>query len=154
MTVAKKLTSEEAVVKALASKNDQTVPEIVAATGRARSTVGMALAALERAGVARRTPGGRADHSPLPDRWSIGAGDEKARDPTRLARRLRRGQLDELVVNYLDSHVKDGPVGATTVAKALGRSVGAVGNCLIRLAGAGRVRQVGDSPRRYSSTTT
>jgi hypothetical protein len=38
------------------------------------------------------------------------------------------------------------------VAKALGRSGGAVGNCLTRLAAAGRVRKVSDKPRRYSST--
>jgi len=42
-------------------------------------------------------------------------------------------------------------VGATAVAKALGRSAGAVGNCLTRLAAAGQVRQVSEKPRRYSS---
>jgi predicted transcriptional regulator len=147
-----KPSSEEAVAKALASQSDQTVAEIAAATGRARSTVGMALAALERGGVARRTRGGRADHSPLPDRWSIGTGGETSR-PDPPAGRLRRGQLDELVLDYLDAHANDGPVGATAVAKALGRSAGAVGNCLTRLAGAGRVRQVGATPRRYRGAT-
>jgi hypothetical protein len=37
--------------------------------------------------------------------------------------------------------------------KALGRSAGAVGNCLTRLATAGQVRQVSTKPRRYSSAT-
>ena len=40
-------------------------------------------------------------------------------------------------------------MGATVVAKALGRSAGAVGNCLTRLAAAGQVFQISDKPRRY-----
>ena len=65
---------------------------------------------------------------------------------------MRPGQLDGLVLDYIDSQGTDA-VGATAVARALGRSAGAVGNCLTRLAAAGRVRQVSDKPRRYSSAT-
>jgi hypothetical protein len=54
-----KTTSEEAVVRALASRGELTGAEIVAATGLGRSTVGKALAALEHARMARRRPGGR-----------------------------------------------------------------------------------------------
>lgn len=113
----------------------------------------MVLAGLERDGTARRTRSGRADRRPLPDRWSIGASDKTLR-PDPAARRLRPRELDELVVNYLDTHTQDRPARATTAAKARGRSTGAVDNCLTRLADAGRVPQVSDKPRRYGSATT
>jgi hypothetical protein len=47
-------------------------------------------------------------------------------------------------------HPDDGPFGATAVAKGLGRSAGAVANCLARLVEGGRVILVGDRPRRYA----
>jgi hypothetical protein len=148
---AAKPTSEEAVAKALASETEMTGAEIATATGLGRSTVGKALAALERDATVHRHRGGRDGRRRLPDRWSLGrAGqrDDQARPATQ---RLRPGQLDELVLDYIDSHGTDA-VGATAVAKALGRSAGAVGNCPTRLAAAGRVREVSDKPRRYSST--
>jgi DNA-binding IclR family transcriptional regulator len=142
-------TSEEAVVKALASGNDLTRAEIVAATGLGRSTVGKTLIALEHRGTVRRCPGGRGERRPLPDRWS--AGQTGGTSPSTAAtRRLRPGQLDRLVLDYINS--QGAAVGATVVARALGRSGGAVGNCLTRLAAAGQVLQVSDKPRRYSST--
>lgn len=145
-----KTTSEETVVKALTSHGELTGAEIAAATGLGRSTVAKTLAALERAGMARRAPGGREAGRRLPDRWSIGSSDEPSR-PDSSARRLRPGQLDGLVLDYINSHNEDAPVGATAVAKALGRSAGAVGNCLIRLAATDQVRRVSEKPRRYSS---
>jgi len=145
-----KLSSEEAVVKALASQGELTSAEIAAATGLGRSTVGKTLAGLERAGMAHRHPGGREGGRRLPDRWSVGSSDEHQRTGSPM-RRLRPGQLDGLVLDFLNGQGKDGGVGATAVAKALGRSAGAVGNCLVRLAAAGQVRQVSEQPRRYSS---
>jgi DNA-binding transcriptional ArsR family regulator len=146
-------TSEEAVVMALASHSELTGTEIAAATGLGRSTVGKTLAALERAGMARRSPGGRDAGRRLPDRWSVGSSDEPSR-PESSARRLRPGQLDGLVLDYINSHGSGAAVGATAVAKALGRSAGAVGNCLTRLAAAGQVRQVSEKPRRYGSASS
>jgi hypothetical protein len=151
MTAAKP-TSEEAVVKALATRSELTSAEIATATGLGRSTVGKTLAALERARIARRSPGGRDGGRRLPDRWSVGSSDEPS-PPGSSSGRLRPGQLDGLVLDFINAHGKDGPVGATAVAKALGRSAGAVGNCLTRLAVAGQVRQVSEKPRRYSSAT-
>jgi DNA-binding transcriptional ArsR family regulator len=52
-------TSHEAVVKVLASQGEMTNAQVAAVTGLGRSTAGKALAALERAGMARRSPGGR-----------------------------------------------------------------------------------------------
>jgi hypothetical protein len=102
--------------------------------------------------MARRSPGGREGGRRLPDRWAVGSSDEPS-PPGSSTGRLRPGQLDGLVLDFLNSHGKDAPVGATAAAKALGRSAGAVGNCLVRLAAAGQVRQVSERPRRYSSAT-
>lgn len=151
MTTAK-LTSEDTVVNALASASDLISAEIATATGLGRSTVGNALVSLERAGTVHRDPGGRDGRRRLPDRWSGGQADDTS-SPASATQRLRPGQLDGLVLDYINSHGKQAAVGATAVAKALGRSGGAVGNCLTRPAAAGSVRKVSDKPRRYRSTT-
>lgn len=59
-------------------------------------------------------------------------------------------RLDGLVLAYLHEHAAEGPLSPTAVGKALERSSGAVGNCLARLAEAGRVREVSERPRRYA----
>lgn len=41
------------------------------------------------------------------------------------------------------------PLTATTIGKGLGRSAGAVANCLARLAKEGKVRQAKKRPRAY-----
>jgi DNA-binding transcriptional ArsR family regulator len=142
-----KPTSEEVVVNTLASRGELTNAEIAAATGLGRSTVGKTLAVLERAGIARRSAGGREGGRRLPDRWALGTRGEQ---PTR---RLRPGELDGLVLELVNSHENDTPLGVAAVARALGRSAGAVGNCLARLAAAGQLEQVGEHPRRYRSPT-
>lgn len=151
---AAKTTSEEAVVNALASGGELTNAEITTATGLGRSTVGKALAALERDGIAGRRPGGRDGRRRRPDRWSVGTADEDDTPARRSTQRLRPGQLDGLVLDYINSQGKDAAVGATAVARTLGRSAGAVGNCLTRLAAAGQLRQVSEKPRRYSTATS
>jgi hypothetical protein len=97
MTAAKP-SSEEAVVKALASEGELTPAEIAATTGLGRSTVSSTS-------------------------WSSTSSNAQG---TEVA------------------------LGATAVANGLGRSSGAVGNCLARLAAAGQVRQVSERPRRCS----
>jgi len=65
-------------------------------------------------------------------------------------KRLRPGQLDCLVLDYVKAHRKEGPLTATSIAKGLGgRSAGAVANCLSRLAEDGKVRQAKRTPRAY-----
>jgi hypothetical protein len=73
-----------------------------------------------------------------PDRWSNATID-----------RLRPGQLDNLVINHVRS--LDEPVGPVAVARALGRSSGAVANCMTRRAKVGDLKQVSDRPRRYEA---
>jgi hypothetical protein len=66
-------------------------------------------------------------------------------------KRLRPGQLECLVLDYMKAHRKEGPLTATSIAKGLGgRSAGAVVNCLSRLAEAGKVRQAKRTPRAYA----
>lgn len=64
-------------------------------------------------------------------------------------RRLRPGQLDGLVLAYLDKHSTDGPLTATAVGKGISRSPGAVANCLGRLVKAKKVRLARKTPRAY-----
>jgi hypothetical protein len=54
-------------------------------------------------------------------------------------KRLRPGELDSLVLAY----------AARPIAKAIGRSSGAVANCLARMAKEKRVRQAKRKPRAY-----
>jgi hypothetical protein len=93
---------------------------------------------------------GRAEN----DEHAVSAGDQleapACEKPKAPEDRLRPGQLDELVIIYLRANASSAPHTPTAVAKALGRSSGAVGNCLVRLAKTKRVRQVTDKPRRYS----
>jgi hypothetical protein len=64
-------------------------------------------------------------------------------------KRLRPGELDDLVLAYMGKHKE--PLTATAVARGLGgRSTGAVANCLARLAKEKKVRRAGKRPRRYA----
>lgn len=63
-------------------------------------------------------------------------------------KRLRPGELDGLVLAYMAEH-RDGPLTATTIGKGLGRSPGAVANCLGRLAKDKKLRQAKKRPRAY-----
>lgn len=64
-------------------------------------------------------------------------------------KRLRPGELDGLVLSYLCRHDEDGPMTPTAVAKGIGRSAGAVSNCLARPAKAKKVRLAKKAPRAY-----
>ena len=65
------------------------------------------------------------------------------------AKRLRPGELDELVLGYMAEHKGDGPLTASAIGKGIGRSSGAVANCLARLASKKEVRQAKRKPRAY-----
>jgi DNA-binding MarR family transcriptional regulator len=143
-----KPSAEEAVLGALGLHPEASVSELAVATDLGRSTVGKTLVALERAGRVQRKSGAREGGRRTPDRWSSATeGEHEAAHPQ--GERLRPGQLDGLVLGYLRQHAGDGPLAPTTVAKALERSSGAVGNCLARLAARGQVARVSERPRRY-----
>ncbi len=145
---AAKPSSEETVLAALGSSHDASAAELAATTGLGRSTVGKLLARLERTGHVRRVTGRRENGRRLPDGWALAAPKQARRRAP--GKRLRPGELDGHVLDYLTKHGNAGPLSPTAVAKGLGRSAGAVGNCLARLAAAGRARQVSERPRRYT----
>jgi hypothetical protein len=64
-------------------------------------------------------------------------------------RRLRPGELDGLVLTYIRKHKGDGPLTASAIGKGIGRSSGAVANCLMRLVKEKRIRQAKKRPRAY-----
>lgn len=138
----------DVVIGVLDEQPDATTAEIATAVGLGRSTVSAALARLESAGKVRRRAGGRDGARRLPDRWRLSRRRaRKSRSPAE--GRLRPGELDELVLRYMREHAKGQPLGPAAVANALGRSSGAVANCLKRLAKTGKLRQTGERPLRY-----
>lgn len=66
------------------------------------------------------------------------------------AKRLRPGELDKLVLAYLNEHKDDGPLTASAIGKGIGRSSGAIANCLARLAKEKTVRRAKRKPRAYA----
>jgi len=66
------------------------------------------------------------------------------------AKRLRPGELDGLVIAHMREHEDDGPLTASAIGKGIGRSSGAVANCLARLAKDKQVRQTKRKPRAYA----
>jgi hypothetical protein len=69
--------------------------------------------------------------------------------PSGKPERLKAGGLEPLVLAFLKKNADSAPHGPSQVAKALGRSSGAVGNCLARLTKEKKAKQVSDEPLRY-----
>jgi hypothetical protein len=64
-------------------------------------------------------------------------------------KRLRPGELDGKVLAYMVKHRDDGPLTASAIGKGIGRSAGAIANCLARLAKDKKVRLAKKRPRSY-----
>jgi DNA-binding Lrp family transcriptional regulator len=167
MSKAKTAPAKQAILEVLRVEPQASVAQIAVSAGVGRSTASKLLAQLESDRDVRRTAGGRDGNRRLPDLWSLtdrqvasrGAKAKPAsgRSASKPAvanangdERLKAGGLDPLVLDYLKQNADSGPHGPVAVAKALGRSSGAVANCLARLAAAKKVREVGEKPRRYS----
>jgi hypothetical protein len=69
---------------------------------------------------------------------------------TTKGKRLRPGELDDLVLAYMGKHNEDGPLTASAIGKGIERSSGAVANCLARLVKKKRVCRAKRKPRAYS----
>ncbi len=141
-------TTPARVLAAVVASPGATAADFAEATGLGRSTVTKALAALERAGQVTRTPGGRDGGRKQPDQWSPPAADTHPADAAE-AGRLSKGQLRSLVLGYLRNRPGE-EHSPTAVGKALGRSSGAVGNALTKLAAEGTVTETSTKPRRYT----
>ena len=63
--------------------------------------------------------------------------------------RLGPGQLDKLVLAYMREHKGGAPHTASAIGKGIGRSSGAVANCLARLEQTKEVRLAQKKPRAY-----
>lgn len=63
--------------------------------------------------------------------------------------RLGPGQLDKLVLAYMREHKGEAPHTASAIGKGIGRSSGAIANCLARLEKAKEVRLAQPKPRAY-----
>jgi hypothetical protein len=63
--------------------------------------------------------------------------------------RLRPGELDGLVLSFMCEREKELPMSPSAIAKGIGRSSGAVGNCLDRLAKGKQARLASKAPRKY-----
>lgn len=157
-TIEKTKPNKQKVIEALAASGEATVDEVAAAARIGRTSARKYLSALVDEDKAKRTGGGREGKRKLPDRYSLVSHEEPATGSqseegprNSSAERLRPGGLDELVLAYMSEHPEEAPFGPTAIAKGLGRSSGAVGNCLARLASAGeKVERVDAKPRRYA----
>ncbi|HXR30188.1 MAG TPA: hypothetical protein VN752_03500 [Solirubrobacterales bacterium] len=73
---------------------------------------------------------------------------------TKAKKRLRPGELNGLVLAHMRKRRGDGPLTASAIGKGIGRSSGAVANCLARLAKDKALRQAKRKPRAYALTET
>jgi predicted ArsR family transcriptional regulator len=135
----------QTLLAALSENPHSGAADLAAITGLGRSTVSKQLAALERSSAVQRERGARNGGRRLPDRWSLPA----VQAAGTAGGRLRPGQLDALVLDHMLTVAE--PVGPVAVARALGRSAGAVANCMARLTKTRKLRLVDDRPRRYRS---
>lgn len=171
-------TTDDEILDGLTARPEVTSAELSDALGIGQSTAAKRLAALEAAGLVRRTPGDRDAGRRAPDRWSAvatpevaatdvtggapgeeasvepGGGElrpaagEETTEPPATAGRLGRGELGSLVRDYLAARPGES-FGPAALGKALGRSQGAISNSLATMAARGEVVLVGDKPRRY-----
>jgi hypothetical protein len=68
---------------------------------------------------------------------------------TAAKKRLRPGELDGQVLAYMHKHRDNGPLTASAIGKGIGRSSGAIANCLARMAKEKKVLQAKRKPRAY-----
>jgi predicted ArsR family transcriptional regulator len=129
----------QSILEAVTEKPGSTAAELAEAIGLGRSTVSKLLATLQRDGQVTRTPGERDGRRRAADHWS-----------KTTTERLRPGQLDDIVMTHMRS--REDPAGPVAVGRALGRSTGAVANCMKRRAKAGDLKQVNDKPLRYEAS--
>lgn len=162
-------TTAQAVMTALGEKPGATTVEIAEMARIGRSTAGKALTQLAAEGAVARIRGGMKGARILPDTWALAAPVAAAADgdgatPTGVegggrkrgagegtsgGERLGKGGLQTLIVEHLQAlNGKEGT--SSSVAKALGRSSGATGNALQRLAEQGTIVQTCSTPRRYA----
>jgi hypothetical protein len=124
-------------------------PSRRAGTGRATARKGTGKA--NGTGKATRGGAGRTATAAPPHKPRRGQADTSAAsavNPVSGTQRLRPGKLQEQVLAYLAEHAGE-ELSPSQIAKALGRSSGAVGNGLESLAKDGEVHKTRETPRRF-----
>jgi hypothetical protein len=96
---------------------------------------------------ARGAKGGRAKSPSKPN--AKGARGRAGGQQRSAEERLRPGGLDSIVIADLRKRQGEWPLTASAVGKSVGRSGGAVANCLERLAKGKKVRRAKLKPRSY-----
>ena len=142
-TTANMPTAADKLREALALHPASTTAELAEIASLSRATISKQLTVLQKAGDATAAEGNRNGRRGRPaSRWSLTG--QPAERP-----RLRPGELDAIVLDHV--HGLNEPVGPAAIGKALGRSAGAVANCMARLANAGQLKQTSANPRRYEA---
>src|SRR6266540_6142357 len=120
-------------------------------TGTGRATARKGTGKANGTGKATRAGNGRPATAAPPRKARRGQADTSAApavNPVSGTERLRPGKLQEQVLAYLAEHAGE-ELSPSQIAKALGRSSGAVGNGLESLAKDGEVQKTQDRPRRF-----
>jgi predicted transcriptional regulator len=147
---------ERRIVAFVEEKGEAIVDEVAAAVGVTASTARKYLAGLADAGELKRTEGGRERGRKRPDRFSVASGKRGEKEPNGTPStpvpkaRLGPGQLDGLVLAYMREHREDAPHTPSRIGKGIGRSSGAVANCLRRLGDSDRAVLAKKKPRAYN----
>ena len=146
---------ERRIVAFVKEKGEAIVDEVAAAVGVTGSTARKYLAVLVDAGELKRTEGGRDRGRKRPDRFSVVNGKRDEPEPKAPAstpeakERLGPGQLDSLVLADMREHRDEAPHTPSRIGKRIGRSSGAIANCLRRLADGDRAVLKSKKPRAY-----
>lgn len=151
-------TAQERIRELMRPTKDQTVADLAAASGLARSTVSAVLAALRAEGsvvqTARRQPG-------RPGRWRAAPVTKNGTDiatDTQASRRLappvdgwrRLGSIREEVLVVL-AEAAEAPMTPHAMGRRTGRSAGAIRNAAEKLHAEGRIDVASSKPRSYSA---
>src|SRR6266508_3119128 len=132
-------------------------------TGTGRATARKGTGKANRTGKANGTRNGKAARAGndkattaaparTPRRGQAGTSAAPAVNPVSGTQRLKPGKLQEQVLAYLADHAGE-ELSPSHIAKALGRSSGAVGNGLESLAKDGEVHKTRQAPRRFMIPT-
>ncbi len=147
---------DQEIIDFLKEKETATVDDICAALKISPTSARKYLAGLTVDKKVHREEGGREGRRKLPDVFSLPGRKQAGKQAKRASGgsasdRLRPGELDKHLLDYMRRHKQDAPHSPSAIAKGIERSSGAVANCLARMDGK-QVRLVQAKPRRYGLT--
>ncbi|HET7444940.1 MAG TPA: hypothetical protein VFJ57_09810 [Solirubrobacterales bacterium] len=102
-----------------------------------------------RSGAKRSTKKAAARKAATPKKSTSKAAKKAPSKNPNGTKRLRPGELDGMVVKWMEENEDRGKVSPGTVATGINRSSGAVANCMGRLAKEKRIRLATKKPKQY-----